>query len=99
MRPPKQNWKVATEEDIGSYRADLVALLNDINLPCLDCTDIRCKNPDHLEALDDYIFDIIKAIKNMHSRNIPYSNNKNQANMPSRRKRIPGWNEFVSPLK
>ena len=22
LKPPKQNWKVATEEDIGSYRAD-----------------------------------------------------------------------------
>ena len=101
-RPPKQNWKEATEEDKTKYKVELNAALEDIQLSedCLNCRDLKCSNDNHRESLDQYILDIIEAIETTTKNNIPYQNVKNQPQYKaSKRKHIPGWKEHVQPLK
>ena len=101
-RPPKQNWKEATEEDKTKYKVELNAALEDIQLSddFLNCRDLKCSNDNHRESLDQYILDIIEAIETTTKNNIPYQNVKNQPQYKaSKRKHIPGWKEQVQPLK
>ena len=101
-RPPKQNWKEATEADRMNYKSELEASLRNIELPedCLKCRDLRCSNENHTDSLDNYIIDIIEVIETTSKNTIPYKNPKNQSkSKASKRKHIPGWREHVQPYK
>ena len=72
----RQKWKIASTEDMFRYKTNLNSLLGENQYSCADCNNIRCRNQDHIEALDSYIFEINKAIEKSSAENIPFINCK-----------------------
>ena len=62
----------------------------DIPYECLNCTNVLCSDNDHVTSIQKLHDDIISACIDA-SENIPTTRKNN--------KNVPGWNEFISPLK
>ena len=56
----------------------------------MNCTNVLCSDNDHVTSIQKLHDDIISACIDA-SENIPTTRKNN--------KNVPGWNEFISPLK
>ena len=87
----------ASHADIENYRQTVNNALGNIVIPfaALLCQDVKCCNPSHQMALNTYASEISQALVAAAEVVIPHTSevgcNKNKS--------IPGWTEFVEPLK
>ena len=84
-------WSSASDADIGLYKRRLDEALDRVAPPlrALRCTDALCRNEEHSRAICDFHDDIINACLAASSC-IPKTR---------RMSHIPGWNEFVEPVR
>lgn len=88
---PKLQWAKASPLCLERYGGDVERLLNSARLQVSECTDPDCSNEHHLNELDEYAEFIIEVCTTA-SDCVPKSSHN------AKRKRIPGWNQFVKPL-
>ena len=77
------------------YRDNLSSNLKSISMPysVLLCHDMKCKDCQHYDAINQYLNDTTEACLSAGHSNIPYSSS------PINSGRIPGWSEEVEPLR
>ena len=92
---PHLSWVKATTDDLNCYRDNLSSNLKSISIPysALLCHDMKCKDCQHYDAINQYLNDITEACLSAGHSNIPYSSS------PINSGRIPGWSEEVEPLR
>jgi hypothetical protein len=92
---PRTSWAKATESDMCNYRYELTRQLRCIKLPAdaVLCSDLQCRNPVHLQAINNYARDITNASLVAAAATIP------QTCIRQTSGRIPGWSKHVQPLK
>ena len=78
-----------------NYRYELTRQLRCIKLPAdaVLCSDLQCRNPVHLQAINNYARDITNASLAAAAAAIPQTCSRQNSG------RIPGWSEHVQPLK
>ena len=96
-KTPKSNkpqWNRASKAQIAQYQQALNLLINNISVDnsSLYCRDLHCTDESHQAALDGLWLQVMEAISEAAAHNIPSSSS-------GTRNRIPGWKEFVQPLK
>ena len=86
---PKSAWYKASATEITTFKESLDLNLNSFDMPknVLHCKDMQCKG--HIEDIELFYSKLISAILKAENDCIPKTGQ-------SRRKRIPGWNEYVS---
>ena len=73
---------------------NLSTKLKSLEMPkCLDCSDLACKEENHLLELDDYVSDVLSAMESAGKETLPTTGSSNS----KKRKVIPGWSEYVKP--
>jgi hypothetical protein len=89
------SWAKATNTDRFNYRCKLSHLLNNIALPVdtLLCTDVKCCDVTHFNALNSYAQDITNSCVTAAESCIPQTCNRQSSG------RLPGWSEHVQPLR
>ena len=94
----RPSWKSSSTEQKDLFKSSLSEKLNNIIVPdCVNsCQNVHCKNIDHINDIDDYLFDILdsiddQAIKSLKSSGGNKTSKKNKA--------IPLWNQVVKPFK
>jgi len=92
---PQPAWTKASDENISAYQSMLRTRLNDIVIPndVLLCMDRTCCNRDHLDSLNTYASLITDACVSSANLTIPSTRQRGS------RGNIPGWSEFVAPLR
>jgi len=92
---PRPSWAKASDENISAYKDMLRVSLSSIDIPqhVLLCGDHMCCNSDHFESLNRYANLITDACVRSADSTIP--TNKQRGS----RGNIPGWSEFVAPLR
>jgi hypothetical protein len=95
---PKPQWHKATNEDLDAYRSTLDVLLQNIVIPeaALECSSSQCTNEMHREELLKLHDSLIQASLRASEHAIPSSSTDLAKGRPTV---IPGWNEYVAPLK
>jgi hypothetical protein len=90
----KVSWSKANEDNLSCYKQTLSELLAGINIPAaaLDCRDVICTDFSHCFALNVYSRDLIDACLAAGNATLPRTQHTNS-------RRVPGWNEFVEPLR
>ena len=90
------SWQKADDTQKESYRLDLKDKLDRLHLPthCLNCRDVHCNEPDHMEQLDEMMMHVLKAIEELAMTKLSYNQGR------ARKKRnLPNWKEDVDPVK
>ena len=89
------NLKLLKQSDWDEYNNILEKRLNSLAIPrCVNCRDVHCENPKHIEDIDNYAFSIMKSMDES-IKMIALKNVKNK----KKSKIIPGWNDLVKPYK
>ena len=91
-------WDEANEGHFAAYKIELDAQLSAIDIPmeAIRCTDPLCNDQLHRDALDAYHNGIVGACLHAAQSAIPMS----MTGTNGRRKaHIPGWNDYIRPLK
>ena len=72
---PHLSWVKATTDDLNCYRDNLSSNLKSISIPysVLLCHDMKCKDCQHYDAINQYLNDITEACLSAGHSNIPYS--------------------------
>ena len=91
----KPAWNKALPAQILAFRAELGQRLDNIatSAAAFNCVDVKCSNPDHITAIDQFTSKLTSVIDVAVSRNIPTSNGQHKGG------EIPGWNDFVRPYQ
>ena len=89
--PGKLNWDRASDEAISCYQRRLCSALTQLSVPfeALGCANPKCS--DHLLLIDKYCHDISECLIQAGQKSIPKSKSSST--------RIPGWNDYVRPLR
>jgi len=92
---PRASWVKASESNINDYRLALSTNLKHLELPTamLLCSDMRCTNAVHIEAINQYAAAITEACLSAAESSIPHTSNRQHAGL----RRTPGWSERVEP--
>ena len=89
------NLKLLKQSDWDEHNYILEKRLNSLTIPhCVNCRDVHCENPKHIEDIDNYAFSIMKSMDES-IKMITLKNVKNK----KKSKIIPGWNDLVKPYK
>jgi hypothetical protein len=93
--PPRPQWHLVTDEVVVAYRSELDAQLDNLVPPteALHCTDPRCE--EHYDQIVRFHDGLVSACLNAGQRCIPSSAERAH----DARKRTPGWNEYIAPLR
>ena len=94
----KQNWRKATNEDKGKFKASVSNNLANIEMPAavIDCSNVNCTDPTHRINIDSYTIDIMKCLESSAESHIPYTRSK-PSKPSAKRKSVPGWKDLVKP--
>ena len=89
---------MATEEDKKLFKCLLEEKLNRIIIPSqiTESRDLDCKDRHHLEAIDGFMLETLNAIQEACEESLPGTGDSGKC---KRRKVMPGFNEYVKPLK
>ena len=62
---PKPNWKRANFTDKTNFKQMSDNLLSNIQVPdcIIQCTNVHCKDNDHCNKIDDYLFNILDSLE------------------------------------
>ena len=92
---PRLSWARAGEFDLSNYRTELAENLKNVTVPfsALLCPDPECKDTQHHTQLGSYYADICNACVIASWSTIPHTNDRKSS------ARIPGWSEYVEPLR
>ena len=60
-----------------------------------DCTDVKCKDVKHCEAVDTFMANILHSVQNAAFEDLPVVNN----NELKRKNVVPGWSAEVKPFR
>ena len=90
--PPKPLWHMASDDNKIGYKISLDDKLRLIKVPwhAIQCNDVFFK--DHFHQIQQFHDNIIQACLDAGYEHIPYSSD-------SHTKVIPGWNDYVEPLR
>ena len=99
LRPRRPAWYKATEEQKSGYTAVLNERLEDITFPTLsmECKDVHCKCDIHTKDRDKLVIDILCSVIETSYTSIPLTGIPRSSK--GHGQPLPGWNEFVAPLK
>ena len=97
ISPPKPSWKKATQQQKDTFKSNLEEKLLSISLPseAKDCTDVKCKDVKHCEAVDTFMANILHSVQNAAFEDLPVVNN----NELKRKNVVPGWSAEVKPFR
>ncbi len=84
-------WDKITEHDIDIYKENLRYLWNEYICDAFHCSDLNCKNADHINELETVYEYAVKAMFNASSHFLISKTNK-------KFKKVPGWNEHCLQL-
>ena len=89
----KPKWEKATKEQKDAFLTTFNDSLNRIQIPtnAIFCRDVHCVNNLHKCDLDMYAISILEALEAAVDQHIPHKGTFSKS--------IPGWNEFIKPLK
>lgn len=92
---PRVSWVKASDCDIQGYKDSLSRKLNNIEIPidALLCIDTCCTDSHHLLCLNKYATDLTDSCLLAAEEAIPRSCARQRSG------RIPGWSEFVQPVR
>ena len=92
-------WYKATQADVDLYRTLLTEKLDQIHVPeSIHCSDISCKNINHVEARDQFLLDTMSCLIETSYQCIPLNAKHGNRNAATAQP-LPGWNESIAPLK
>ena len=80
------------------YKFHLDEKFQEIKLPheVLECSDVHCKNKDHILALDTFTHNVLEQIQSSAEFCLPLSPN---CKKKVRKKIRPGWNDEIRPFR
>ena len=80
--------------DWQGYATTLERKLRDVDVPqCVKCTNVHCRDANHIAEIDDYATNILECVDNC-IKNIA----RKKANT-RKSKVVPGWNDEVKPFR
>jgi hypothetical protein len=90
----KPAWRKASPWELERYRTILIANLAEVLAPAeaLSCQDVLCKNALHVRDINAYANQIIEAYAAATAAANPMTCARG-------RDRVPGWKEFVEPVR
>ena len=93
---PRPSWKKASSDDKEIYKYVLEEKLNSIIIPTQisECSDLHCKDPVHLEAVDWLATEILESVQSSAELSLPCPKAGSGEN---KRKITPGFNQKVKP--
>ena len=88
-------WNKASTSDINNFISELNHSIKNIPIDActLSCENVNCTSETHRLNLDTMSQDLLTCISDAVKHNIPLSSNSKP------HKIMPGWSEFVAPLK
>ena len=88
-------WKNADDNDLNNFKEELRLNLSsiDLNDEVFRCMNPHCDIPSHIDKIDLFSENLMNAISLSVESSIPFSN----PNF-TKRKREPGWNDFIKPF-
>ena len=95
-RPSKSNnvpsWKKATAEQRGDYRILLEEQLKTIKVPVTPCacSNVHCDSSDHTAETDQYLIEILEAVRSAADRSLP-SNKRTKQDSTKKQKPTLNW--------
>ena len=96
--PRRLAWDKVESEKVQEYLALLSEELRVLEPPAsLDCANVNCSDPLHLEERDTFLLDVMSKVIESSHRVIP--SRPAPKKKASTHCRLPGWNETVKPLK
>ena len=104
-RQPQENislgcrptWYKASDEDIDNFASLVHNDLDQIDIPdSLSCNDVYCSNPKHKLERDWHMLEVLFTLIESSYKAIPVSRSVNKA---KKIKELPGWSEYVEPLR
>jgi len=96
-KPAVPSWTKATENDRNSCINTMAELLDSISIPdCVKCVKTSCTQ--HNEQIEDYCLEVLEAIEKSAKTSLP-ATTTSSSKTKNKRHNIPGFNEFVRPLK
>ena len=63
----------------------------------INCEDVHCKNPAHIQATDDLIIAVLESVEKVAAESLHQVNHKSQNK--HKKPPVPGWSESVQPFK
>ena len=95
IHTPRVSWAKATDAHCCNYRFVLSAKLQTVAMPveALLCKDVKCSNLTHFQLINKYAIDITNACLSAAEKAIPLTCSRGESG------RIPGWSEYVKPLR
>ena len=100
FRPRRPAWYKATSEQKDDYTLLLDTKLRDLTQPeGLHCQDVFCKCEEHSRSRDSHVVDILCTLVESSYQCIPLTAKVKTSMQGKVNQSLPGWNEFVAPLK
>ena len=98
-RTRKPAWYKATQEDKDHYTSVLDQKLKDVDVPqSIFCADVKCQCEAHTRERDNLVLDILCSVVETSYTCIPLTG-RSSATGQKQSQPLPGWKEFVAPLK
>ena len=99
LPPPKPSWKKSDDHQKDNFVKKLDSILSaiEVNDEFSNCTDVHCKDAEHINAADELILTILDSVDKAASETLHKANQSD----PTKPKKIPvpGWSVFVKPFK
>ena len=94
---PRPSWKQASKDEKDMYRFLLDRKLEAIMVPTQisECKDLKCRNPEHIEAVDWFSTELLDAVQSAGEETLPCPRDGSQ----EKRKPTPDFKENVKPFK
>ena len=94
---PRPSWRKASKDEKEMYRFLLDRKLEAIVVPTqiAECKDIKCKDPEHIEAVIWFSSELLDAVQRAGKETLPCP----RAGSSDTRKPTPGFKEHVKPFK
>ena len=85
-------WELLSTDELSEYTHKCDEFLSNFKLShqTLACTDVKCKNPDHIKGITDMYDNLVKLLLK--------AGESITVNKNCRFKKIPGWNDYVKEL-
>ena len=94
------SWRKATDGDKDDYTYYVHEKLSNLPIPeSLYCQDVLCKDPHHSHDRDKHIIEVMENVIEATYECLPKSKKIIHGRDKVKFKLLPGWNEFVAPVK
>ena len=95
-QPPKPSWQKSSSLEKDNFVHHLDSILQEVEIKedVVNCKNVHCKDPNHIDATDDLILNVLESVEKAAGDCL------HQATPPKDKKvPVPGWSMSVKPFK